>query len=380
MSERESYFNLDDNVIYVNHAAVAPWPVRTARAVCAFAEENARQGSRRYPEWMQVENRLREQMVELINAPTIDSIALLKNTSEGLSLIAYGLDWQPGDNVVIGAGEFPSNRIVWQSLASQQVTTREVNLDVNDPEQALIDACDENTRLLSISAVQYASGLRMNLQRLGEACRQRDILFCVDAIQQIGALQFDCQAIQADFVVADGHKWMLGPEGLALFYCRPEVMPRLKLNQFGWHMVEQMGDFDSPDWQPARSARRFECGSPNMVAVHALNASLDVLLEKGMDQVEKDVLARTAHLIERFSSIESIAILSPQDAKRYAGIFVFSRREGDNAQLFTHLQQQGVQCAPRGGGIRLSPHFYTPFEKLDRIFELVRNFVTQTGS
>ena len=371
--DTDSYFNLDDKLIYVNHAAVTPWPVKTVEAVKAFADENGKLGSRHYMQWVNTETELRQRLATLIHAHSTDEIALLKNTSEGLSVIAYGLDWQVGDNIVISDEEFPSNRIVWESLKSQGVEVRYASLKGADPEQNLMDLVDANTRLLSISSVQYASGIRIKLEPLGRYCKQHDVLFCVDAIQHIGALEFDVQAVQADFVVADGHKWMLGPEGLALFYCRQALIDTLKLNQYGWHMVENHLDFDAMDqWQPASSARRFECGSPNMMASHALNASMGVLLEVGMDKIQQAVLEKVQYLIERFSALADIQILSPTDIHRHAGIFVFRKTGVENDVLYKFLVEKGAVCALRGGGVRFSPHFYTPNQKLDTLLEWVR--------
>ena len=308
-------FCLQAEISYLNHAAVAPWPIRSKLAVQQFAEENAQQGSLRYLEWLKIEADLRAKLAQLINAPSKDDIALLKNTSEALSIVAYGLDWQQGDNVVISNQEFPSNRIVWESLQAKGVEVRQVDLANGDsPEAALIAATDNKTHLLSISSVQYASGLRMNLEVLGEHCRTNNILFCVDAIQSIGAVEFDVQSIQADFVMADGHKWMLGPEGLALFYCRPELYERLSLKQFGWHMIEHIGDFDRLDWQPASSARRFECGSPNMLSIHALHASVSLLLEVGMPSVEAEVLKRRDRKSTRLNSSHTDISRMPSSA------------------------------------------------------------------
>ena len=371
----EPYFQLDDDIVYLNHAAVAPWPVRTAQAVKAFADENATQGSRDYDLWLRREKELRERLARLINAPSRDEIALLKSTSEGLSVVAYGLPWQSGDNIVIPAEEFPSNRIVWQSLQDQGVETRLIPLgQSDDPEQALIDAMDGNTALLSCSSVQYASGLRLDLQRLGQACKQADILFCVDAIQSVGALQFDVQACQADFVVADGHKWMLGPEGTALFFCREALIPRLKLKQYGWHMVQDYADFDRKDWRPNETAQRFECGSPNMTGIVALHASSGLLLEVGMDSIETQVLEHSAYLIDQLGAQSDIEILSSNEHKRRSGIVLFRKTGADTEALYRYLQQHGVVCALRGGGIRFSPHFYTPRDRIDRAVSLLDRF------
>lgn len=366
----EDEFPLDPDTLYLNHAAVAPWPARTRQAVTAFAEENSRVGARFYPRWNDTEQQLREQLRQLINAPSTDDIGLLKNTSEGLSVLAFGLDWQPGDVVLISDQEFPSNRIPWQALARYGVTVRTVSLNQADPEQALINALDNKVRLLAISAVQYGSGLRLDMARLGAACRQHDVLFCVDAIQQIGALPVDVQAWQADVVVADGHKWMLGPEGLALFYCQPALRERLTLYQYGWHMVEAAGDYDRRDWQPASSARRFECGSPNMLAAHALSASLSLLLEAGMVTVAGRLDNRLQRLIDGLQQA-GMVVLSDIRPERRAGIVSFRSPREDDATLFARLREQGVVCARRGGGIRFSPHFYTPDTVIDRTLALL---------
>jgi selenocysteine lyase/cysteine desulfurase len=226
----ENEFQLKKEIIYLNHAGVAPWPLRTARAVQRFAEENSIQGSLHYPEWIKTETNLRVQAQKLINAPSRDDIALVKNTSEALSVLAYGLDWKEGDNIVSSNQEFPSNRIVWESLSKYGVEFREADLNSDtSPEDALFTLVDNRTRLITISSVQFSTGLRVKLERIGEFCRHRGILFCIDAIQSIGAVHFDAQKINADFVMADGHKWMFGPEGLAIFYSTPEARTRLKL-------------------------------------------------------------------------------------------------------------------------------------------------------
>jgi len=197
-------FPLLSDIYYLNHAAVAPWPRRTTEAVKRFAEENTTMGARRYDQWLRIEAELREQLRKLLNAPHTDDIALLKNTSEGLSVVAYGLDWRAGDNIIISNEEFPSNRIVWESLRDQGVTVREADLHGDDPEAALLDQVDDRTRLLAISSVQYASGIRLDLQRLGDFCHERGILYCIDAIQSLGALPMDVQALHADFVAMVG--------------------------------------------------------------------------------------------------------------------------------------------------------------------------------
>ncbi len=262
--------------------------------------------------------------------------------------------------------------MVWEPLSRYGVSVRQVLLHGVDPETALIDACDRTARLLSIGSVQYASGLRMDIERLGEACRKKGILFCVDAIQSVGAVDLNVQDCGADFVMADGHKWMLAPEGLALSYCRAERLDMLRLNQYGWRMREHPLDFDSHEWQAAPSARRFECGSPNMLGIHAQDASISLLQEMGMAAVASQLQQRTQQIVDHILSFPGLRLLSPQPAARRAGIVTFQALDSDLDHLFAHLQQAGIVCAQRGGGLRLSPHFYTKIRDIDRAFEVVR--------
>lgn len=365
-------FPLDEDLIYLNHAAVAPWPTRTLNAIKNFANENNHQGATHYPNWVITEQQTKDQLRQLINAGSSDEIAFLKNTSEALSVIAFGLDWQAGDNIVTSNQEFPSNRIVWESLSNQGVVLKQADLaDAASPEQALINQVDNNTRLLTISSVQYASGLKMDLQVLGDFCKKNNILFCVDAIQSIGAVQFDVQNIHADFVMADAHKWMLAPEGIALFYCRKDKRDLLQLKQYGWHMIENHLDYNTPEWEIANSSRRFECGSPNMLGIHALNASLSLLLEYGMENIENELLNKVNYLHDKIATLADYEIVSNITSGRIAGIIIFRHKSKDQSELFQYLKQNNVVCAERGGGIRFSPHFYTSDETLDKAIEIL---------
>lgn len=369
-------FPLDASVVYLNHAAVAPWPKRTALAVEKFARENIHFGATHYDRWLKQESDLRKQLAQLIGAEHPTDIALQKNTSEGLSVIAYGLPWQAGDEIVITDQEFPSNRIVWESLAHRGVRVKIAALDADDPQASIIGCLSPATRLVSVSSVQYGTGLKLDLARIGQACRQNKTLFCVDAIQSLGACPFDLKQCQADFVVADGHKWMLGPEGIALLYVDPVIREQMDVNEYGWHMVENAGDYSRTDWTIARSARRFECGSPNMLGAIALSASLSLLLETGMEAVQTRIEQRVSYLMKGLQALHGLRILSPTAIEQRAGILTFSIERVSNDVLFTALKSQGVVCAQRGGGIRFSPHFYTPIDTLDRAIEAVTRAIT----
>ncbi|ARU56934.1 class V aminotransferase [Oleiphilus messinensis] len=372
-------FPIIENVTYLNHAAVAPWPKVTTEAVNQFAQENLEYGATHYPQWLNTEKQLRTKLKSLINASSTQEIALAKNTSEALSIIAYGINWTVGDEVLISNHEFPSNRIVWESLETKGVTVKTVNIDnTDDPTQTICDNITQRTKLVSISSVQYASGVRVDLQRIGIACRTQDTLFCVDAIQSLGAIPFDNQTIGADFIVADGHKWMLGPEGLALLYVRQSLIETLDLNQFGWHMVNARGNYDLTEWEPANDATRFECGSPNMLGIHALNASLNLILEIGVATIYENIQERIEFIHRKFTKVKDISILSPAAQEQRSGIITFKVNHLDKPQhsaLHQTLMQNNIICAYRGGGIRFSPHFYTPITQLEAALDQVTSLI-----
>lgn len=361
-------------LIYLNHAAVAPWPRRAQEAVTAFAQENVVHGASRHQWFVEREERLRRQLRQLINAPSPDDIALLKNTSEAISVVASGMRWKQGDNVVTTAEEFPSTWIPWD--AQPGVSLRQVDIrGPAPPEEALMAACDKRTRVLAVSSVQFSSGIRLELATLGDFCAARNILFCVDAIQSLGACQLDAQAIKAHFVMADGHKWLLGPEGLALFYAHEAVRGELRLHQHGWRMVEGPGDYDAKSWRPARSARRFEPGSPNMLGIHGLSASLSLFEELGCKEIETALSAKVSRLMAGLANIDRIRLVTPSAPRRRAGIVSFLIEGADHQALHQRLLEKRVICSRRGGGLRFSPHFYTPDQDIDKALEILSSSI-----
>ncbi|MCK5647384.1 MAG: aminotransferase class V-fold PLP-dependent enzyme [Gammaproteobacteria bacterium] len=376
-----SDFSISKNIYYLNHAAVSPWPLKTAEVIKQFADENARLGASQYLQWLNIEQQLRENIAKLINAPSQDDIALVKNTSEALSFVAYGLSWNPGDNIVIAKQEFPSNRIVWQSLQTQGVEVKfvdlykNINKPNNTPEDNLMAAIDDKTRLLSVSSVQYADGFRMNLEKLGEFCQQNQILYCVDAIQSIGALKFDVQAINADFVMADGHKWLMSPEGLGLFYCKASLRSQLKLSQYGWRMIENQFDFDSLTWSEAETARKFECGSPNMLGIHALNCSIKLILKRNIEFIEQLLVKNSRYIIKKLETIPETIVQSNSNANRISGIVSFRHNTISSERLYNELMAKNVICAMRHGNVRFSPHYYTSTEVIDGAIEILNEII-----
>lgn len=366
-------FPILESGLYFNHAAVGPWPRCTATAVQSFAEENTRQGSAAYRQWYARENELRKNLAKLTGAGATDDIALMKNTTEGICAVAYGLDWRDTDNIVLPRGEFPSNRLPWLAQADKGVEIREIDIrSAVHAETALIEALDHNSRVLTVSAVQWDDGFRLDLPLLGEACRKRNVLFFVDAIQQLGALPIDVEACRIDFLAADAHKWLLAPEGIAVFYSRDESRARLKLLQQGWHMFDQPWQFEREDWTPARSARKFEAGSPNTMGQAAFNASARLLLDYGMTRVGSRVLANTDQLIRSLQDLPDVRLCSPAATERRSGIVRFAHERFSMQELHRYLTGAGVSCVIRGNAIRLSPHFYQGEKQLEAFMQILQ--------
>jgi len=365
-------FPILDNGLYFNHAAIGPWPRCTAEAVRNFAEENQLQGPADYRRWVARENELRKNLADLIGAGSTADIALMKNTTEGICTVAFGLDWQDSDNVVLPRGEFPSNRLPWLAQAANGVEIREIDVRAAPhAETALLAAMDRNTRVLAVSAVQWDDGFRLDLPVLGAACRKHEVLFFVDAIQQLGALPLDVEACGIDFLAADAHKWLLAPEGIAVFYSREEPRAQLKLLQQGWHMFDNPWQFEREDREPAQSARRFEAGSPNTLGQAALNASLELLMGYGMTNVGRRVLANTDQLTRRLNDVPGVRVTSVTAPERRSGIVCLAHERIATVDLHRQLVRAGVSCVIRGGSVRLSPHFYQRERQIDAFMNIV---------
>lgn len=373
-------FPVDPEICYLNHAAIGPWPRRTAQRVANLAQQIMTRAGSDYPHWLETEQRLRERIAWLINAPSADDIALTKNTSEGLSIISRGLAWQPGDEVIGVSDDFCSNTMVWSTLDDRGVVYKQIDVHAEpDPEAALIAAIGPATRLLAISTVHFATGYRFDVKRLAQACREHDILLSVDAIQSLGAAAFDVQDIDADFVTCGGHKWLLSPEGIGFLYCRPSLRDALKLQQFGWAMRDSPYAFESETWTEATSARRFEAGTPNMTGIHAMEASISLFEEVGFEFIEQRLAEHLARLETDLLAIPGVSLVTPTDPDRRVGILTFRHVTIDGSHLHAKLMRQQLICSPRAGGVRLSPHFYTSEAVLDRALALIRQTIQSSN-
>lgn len=357
-------FPVTGNLIYLNHAAVAPLPRRSAVAMQKLAEDSLQFGSLHYDQWLDCYEGLRVAAAALIGAHRSE-IAIVKNTSEGISTIARGLDWRAGDRIVAFREEFPANYYPWERLQAERCNVQW--LSVYDPLEQIEIACT-GAKLLAISFVQYLSGFRANLNAIGEVCQRRNCFFFVDAIQGLGAFPLDVEAAHIDALAADGHKWMLGPEGCGILYVRKSRQDSILPEEFGWTNVASYNDYAARDMTLRVDAGRYECGTLNTIGCYGLRASIELLLEAGLERVSPAILARADQLIVGAMN-KGYQMLGDRTAENAAGIVAIQKPGLDSRKVVYDLKQKGVIAAPRQGWVRLSPHFYINPEDIDRVIE-----------
>ncbi|HSU30486.1 MAG TPA: aminotransferase class V-fold PLP-dependent enzyme [Bryobacteraceae bacterium] len=364
--EYRAEFPVTEELIYLNHAAVAPLCRRASEAMKGLADDACRYGSFHYGTWMESYAGLRDATARLINASPRE-IAIVKNTSEGIATVALGLDWKPGDRVVAFREEFPANYYPWLRLANRGV---EITwLSIYDPVET-IAAAIPGARLLAISFVNYLSGYRVDLEAIGSLCRQHGCFFFVDAIQGMGVLPLDVETCHIDALAADGHKWMLGPEGNGILYVREKWLDAIEPVEFGWTNPAGYEDYSSRDMTLRADAGRYECGTLNTIGCYGLRAALDFIGEVGVDRIASAVLALTDR-IEWGVRAKGYEVMVERTADTRSGIVSFRHPTLDYRSVVAELKRNRVTCAPRQGWIRMSPHFYIAPEEIDRVLELL---------
>jgi selenocysteine lyase/cysteine desulfurase len=359
-------FPVTRHLVYLNHAAVAPLPAPVAAAQIWLAQDARDWGSFHYDKWLQAYENIRIYSAKLIAAHR-DEIAVVKNTSEGIATIALGIDWKPGDRVVAFRQEFPANYYPWLRLEARGVEVRW--LDIDAPSEQIDWACT-GARLLGISHVNYLTGYRVDLDAIGEICRRRGVFFFVDAIQGLGAFPVDVRRSHIDALAADGHKWLLGPEGCGILYVRRERLDEIEPVEFGWTNVAAYADYASRDMTLRPDAGRFECGTLNTIGIFGLEAALRYLLEIGMDQVTPAVEALASQLRDGVLA-KGYRLAAEPAAGTTSGIVSFQKEGIDSRVIVARLRDHGIVTAPRQGWVRASPHFYIAPDEIERALDLL---------
>ncbi|MCE9591954.1 MAG: aminotransferase class V-fold PLP-dependent enzyme [Planctomycetes bacterium] len=365
-------FPILGEMVFFNHAGVAPISGRAAAAMRAFADQAER---RAYVKsgWYKRVNEVKESAARLINAQGGDEIAFVANTSSGIGLVARGLPWRRGDQVVISNVEYPANRYPWEDLKRFGVELIEVRelpdgrIDVED----VLDAITDRTRVVALSHVQYASGFRIDLKPIAETVHRAGGYLCVDAIQSLGALPVDVRAMGIDFLSADGHKWLLSPEGCGVFYCKRDLIPMLHPAIVGWMNMVNASEYGKYQFQFLDDGRRFEPGSYNVPGILGLGATLELFHEVGIDAVWARIEALTTRMCVGLAA-KGYRVFSPRErASERSGIVVFTpppveaRRTPPMHQIVADLEAKGIVIVVREGRLRASPHFYNTVEQVD---------------
>jgi cysteine desulfurase/selenocysteine lyase len=357
-------FPVRRRLIYLNHAAVSPLCRAAADAMRWLADDAMEFGSLHYGQWMETYEGLRLATARLIGAHR-NEIAIVKNTSEGIATVAQGLEWRPGDKIVAFREEFPANYYPWKRLEETGVGVEW--LSYLDPLDRIDEAC-RGARLLAISFVQYLSGHRVDLEAIGEICRRHGCIYFVDAIQGLGAFPVDVRKMHIGALAADGHKWLLGPEGCGVLFVSQELQDSVRPIEFGWTNVAGYADYASRDMALRPDAGRYECGTLNTIGCYGLRASIEFLLEVGIESVGPAVQKLGDQVAAGVQSM-GYELLGNRSAANGAGIVSFHKQGRGALEIVQILKAAGVTAAARQDWVRVSPHFYISPDDIERMLE-----------
>ena len=367
-----------DKWVFLDHAAVAPLSMKAKNAMVRWVSDQSENGVACGSHWLRTVEQARRAAATLIGSH-VDEIAFVKNTSEGLAMIAEGVRWKAGDNVISVQEEYPANVYPWLNLQRRGVGFKRIPLrDGRIVIEDLSSAMDARTRLLTISFVEFATGFKNDLKRLAYLCQERNVLFCVDAIQGLGVFPIDVQKVPIDFLAADGHKWLLGPEGAGILFCRKKHFDQLDLVNVGWNSVVGSNNFSTIDYRLKPTAARWEGGSNNIAGIAGLGASLEWLLTIGIEQISERVIQLTDLLCTRLQDLGGTLVSSRRTGEK-SGIVSVSWPTLNARSLRHYCWENHVLLSVRAGRIRISPHFYNTEEEIELLCSVLYDGIRQTG-
>jgi cysteine desulfurase/selenocysteine lyase len=371
LEEIRAAFPITRNYNFQNHAAIAPISAPAAEALIAYARELSESAYLRGT-YFRAAERVRNAAARLINADPSE-VTFVKNTCEGINYVANGVQWLTRDNIVTTTMEFPANVYPWMALEQRGVRLLRVEEEEGRiPFDRIAAAINNRTRLVTVSAVQWSNGFRIDLTRLGELCKEKGVLLFVDAIQALGVHPIDVRAMNIDFLSAGGHKWLTSPEGTGIFYCKGELIGHIKPSELGYMCMKHPFEHDVSKfgWDELHDdARRFDSGVYNVAGICALGASIDLLLEVGIDEAQVRVKQLTDLLVEGLRS-KGWRVHSPRTASEWSGIVSFSCPKHNTDQVRKHLRDEfRIVIAKRMRRLRASPHFYNSTEEIRQLID-----------
>ncbi|HEY0657135.1 MAG TPA: aminotransferase class V-fold PLP-dependent enzyme [Pyrinomonadaceae bacterium] len=363
-------FPAAEKYVYLNSAAVAPLPQIAAEAVYSQLKDVSENGSANYTDWIATKTRSRELVAEMLNVKS-EQIAFMRNTSDGFASVANGLPWRKGDNIVTFAKEFPANFYAWRRIRDdfgvelRLCPERGGRIDSDE----FIGLIDSNTKLVSISAVQFASGFRADLERIGAAARKADALFAVDIIQGFGALPFDLPAQLIDIAAGASHKWLCSPEGCGILYLSERARERVKPTLVGWISVLEPWDFEDYEQPFKQNALAWETGTGGISLFYGLEQSLKLLQETGAKNIENYLENLSDYLCELLAE-KKYEIVSSRAKNEKSQIVCIKHCGGlTSNEIAKHLENEKIIVSPRGDRIRIAPHFFNNQEDIERLIE-----------
>jgi selenocysteine lyase/cysteine desulfurase len=370
---RQREFPVTRDKIFLAHAGVCPLPQRVATAVSECAQCGMRGDQEAFV--LHRLNDARKLGARLLNCQP-EEVALVGPTSLALSFVAAGLVFRRGDNILIYHDDYPSNVYPWMALAERGVEVRLLNtrgLGIIRPVDVM-GQVDENTRLVALASCHFISGYRIDFQAIGKYLRERGILFCLDAIQTLGA--FPTTVEHVDFLAADAHKWLLGPCGAGLLYVRRELQEKLNPPIYGWHNV-RCPNFVAQEHIVFRTgAAKYEAGTHNLLGLIGLIAAMELALEIGVEAIAAELLRKRAWLVPALQAKGFTVLNADAKIENASGIISFHQAGKDLTALHKKLTDAGVVASLRADRkgqnyIRLSPHFYNTDAELQRTLELL---------
>jgi cysteine desulfurase/selenocysteine lyase len=367
-----SLFPAANEYTYLNSAAVSPMPTTAIAAINEQLADVSTHGSEHYTQWIETKERARGLAAEMLGVRP-EQIAFMRNTSDGFATIANGLAWQPGENIVSFEREFPANYYAWRRIRDdlgvelRLCPERDGRIDMDE----FVSLIDANTRVVAISSVQYASGFRADLVRIGEAARAVDALFCVDVIQGFGSMVYDLPAQLVDAACGASHKWLCAPEGCGMIYLSDRARERVKPTLVGWISVETPWDFEDRE-QPFRStALAWESGTGTSSLFYGLEQSLKLIRDTGTAAIQQYLLELTDQLCEMLAGKNYDVISSRAPGEKSPIVCVKHRGGMHCGDIAKHLQEQKVIVSPRGDRLRIAPHFYNNAHDIERLVEVL---------
>lgn len=364
-------FPAAEKFAYLNSAAVAPIPTVSIEAVLSQLKDVSENGTLHYAKWIATKERTRMLVAEMLNVRD-EQIAFMRNTSDGFSSVANGLKWQKGDNIVTFAREFPANFYAWRRISDKfgvelrLCSEQNGRIDLDE----FIGLIDGKTRLVSISAVQFSTGFRADLEKIGTAARKRDALFAVDIIQAFGALPLDLSEF-VDIAAGASHKWLCSPEGGGILYLNDKARERIEPTLVGWISVEDAWNFDDYTQEFKPNALAWESGTGGASLFYGLEQSLKLLKETGIEKIEKHLEELTDFLCESLNG-KAYEIVSSRKKGEKSQIVCLKHQKGlTSNQLAKILENENVIVAPRGDKLRIAPHFFNNQADIEKLLDVL---------